>query len=156
MLRYIRLELAVGMLFVFSVTALVWVVTDSGAGGTTQSHTPASAGVREEPRSLPKGAIEVDIIGFDYEPEPVRVSVGQQIVWTNRDAVAHTVTSADESWDSGLMGQGHVFARSFDEPGVYTYICTLHPPHPSVRPGAESNAASAGGGGGMQGKVIVE
>jgi plastocyanin len=48
-------------------------------------------------------------------------------VWTNHDAVPHDVTAKDDSWTSGLMGEGESYARSFSQPGSYAYICRVHP-----------------------------
>ena len=155
MIRGIRLELAVLAALGISIAALVWGVQDSGAGNATNGQVATDSTFRQTTSAAPKGAVEVQIIAFAYDPEPIRVSVGEPIVWTNLDGVPHTATSLDGSWDSGMMGQGATFARSFDEPGVYTYICTLHPPHRSAIAGGSAELVS-GGGGGMQGTVIVE
>lgn len=80
-----------------------------------------------------------------FDPQEVRVRAGTTVVWTNRDAVAHTVTSGtsdrtvgtpDGRFDSGLLMEGDTFAFTFTEPGEYSYYCTPHP--------------------WMRGKVIVE
>ena len=105
-----------------SIFAIVWAVQDSGAGPATNGQPTADSTFRQTTSVVPKGAVEVQILGFDYDPEPVRVGVGKPIVWTNLDAVAHTVTSLDGSWDSGMMGQSGAFTHSFDEPGAYAYI----------------------------------
>lgn len=119
------------------------------------SHVDDRAGVFE---FVPKGSIEVDIIDFAYNPDPVRVRIGgPAVAWTNFDAAAHTVTAADGSWGSGVISKGETFAMFFDTPGVYRYICTLHPPQASRFFGAEDGDVLAGGGGrGMEAIIIVE
>lgn len=156
MLRGIRLEIAVLAAVGVSIAALVWAL--QGAGSATNGQATTDSTFRQTTSAVPEGTVEVQIIGFAYDPEPVRVSVGQPIVWTNLDGgVPHTITALDGSWDSGMMGRGDIFTRSFDEPGVYTYICTLHPPDRRAIPGAVGSARLvSGSGGGMQGTVIVK
>jgi plastocyanin len=75
-----------------------------------------------------------------YSPNPVEVTVGQTVLWTNDDTAFHTVTSgiigaADSGtiFDSGLAGptalvsQGKTFEHTFDTAGEFPYFCTLHP-----------------------------
>ncbi|WP_144730710.1 plastocyanin/azurin family copper-binding protein [Candidatus Nitrosocosmicus arcticus] len=75
-----------------------------------------------------------------YSPNPVEVTVGQTVVWTNDDSAFHTVTSgpagaadAGKVFDSGLTGptaltsKGKTFEHTFDTAGEYPYFCTLHP-----------------------------
>lgn len=76
--------------------------------------------------------VTLDINMFRYQPEVIEVPVGATVVWTNRDDIDHTVTTAPGSdpalrFDSGRFGQGETFARTFAEPGEYRYICSLHP-----------------------------
>jgi len=62
-----------------------------------------------------------------FIPPYVTVDVGETVTWTNDDNAAHTVTSNDGSFDSSLFMAGHTFSHTFDEPGVYEYICMVHP-----------------------------
>ncbi len=75
-----------------------------------------------------------------YNPNPVEVTVGQTVLWTNDDTAFHTVTSgiigaADSGtiFDSGLAGptalisKGKTFEHTFDTAGEFPYFCTLHP-----------------------------
>ena len=78
--------------------------------------------------SASSGPQAVAIVDFEYDPDPVEVAVGDTITWTNEDSFAHTVTSDDDNsdFDSGNMAEGETFEMSFDEPGEYAYICTIH------------------------------
>jgi plastocyanin len=76
-----------------------------------------------------------------FEPKEIEVSAGEKVTWRNAGKVAHTVT-ADKSkaadpalvsvpagikeWDSGLVGEGESFSRTFQKPGTYRYICIPH------------------------------
>ena len=39
----------------------------------------------------------------------------------------HTGTAADQSWDSGRLPIGATFSQTFADPGVYEFLCTIHP-----------------------------
>ncbi|HZU13663.1 MAG TPA: plastocyanin/azurin family copper-binding protein [Chloroflexota bacterium] len=62
-----------------------------------------------------------------YEPNPIRVRVGQVVAWVNKDHEAHTVTADDGSFDSGPIAYGSTWRWVFARPGTYAYFCTLHP-----------------------------
>ena len=55
------------------------------------------------------------------------------LFFDNVDAVPHPVTAgtpddpALDEFDSGLLTPGSNYALSFDEPGIYSLLCTLHP-----------------------------
>jgi nitrite reductase (NO-forming) len=67
-----------------------------------------------------------------YQPNPVQVSVGGTVTWTNDDTQPHTVTSGeavtpDGNFDSGIMAPAATFDFTFTEAGEYPYFCLLHP-----------------------------
>jgi plastocyanin len=72
-----------------------------------------------------------------YQPNPVQVSVGDTVTWTNDDTQPHTVTSGqngqpDGRFDSSpnfnpLLAPGDTFSHTFTEAGQYPYYCALHP-----------------------------
>jgi plastocyanin len=81
---------------------------------------------------VPSVATErVEIARFTFCPATMTVAVGTEVTWVNDDTVAHTVTSASDSpgapFDSGVFDPGRSFNVRFDQPGTYTYVCTLHP-----------------------------
>lgn len=107
--------------------------TTQNATNATTSTTPDKVQV-----SIVPGA---SVLTDDaYSPNPVEVTVGQTVVWTNDDTAFHTVTSgtvgaadAGKLFDSGLAGpnalisKGKTFEHTFDTAGEYPYFCTLHP-----------------------------
>jgi len=72
-----------------------------------------------------------------FQPNPVQVSVGDTVTWTNDDSQPHTVTSGsngvpDGKFDSSpnfnpLLSLGQTFEHTFTEAGEYPYYCALHP-----------------------------
>jgi plastocyanin len=74
--------------------------------------------------------------GGGYEPDPVTVSPGSNIIWDNQDNALHTATSGDPQTAvlDGIFDTGYVMANQQSDPipmptelGEYTYFCTLHP-----------------------------
>ena len=72
-----------------------------------------------------------------YDPNPVQVSVGDTVTWTNDDTTPHTVTSGtggqpDGNFDSSpnlnpLMAPQQTFEHTFEEAGEFPYYCAIHP-----------------------------
>ncbi len=69
----------------------------------------------------------VVIRNFGYGPKTITISAGQSVTWTNEDAIAHTATSDEGTWDTGTINKGESKTVRFANPGTYTYHCTPHP-----------------------------
>lgn len=99
--------------------------------------------------TIPKGSAnpEVDITKLGprqwYLPRQVTVHTNDTITWTNNDTEAHTVTSGISAgieslmnnkrgtsngiFDSGSFKPGQSWTHTFNNPGIFTYFCTIHP-----------------------------
>ncbi len=68
-----------------------------------------------------------------FVPDTVTIDVGGEVVWTNDDSAAHTVTSGDieggpdGKFNSDLFLAGKKFSHKFDEAGEFPYFCQVHP-----------------------------
>jgi len=70
-----------------------------------------------------------------YQPNPVNVTIGEEVIWTNDDSQIHTVTSGTGPsdpdlgavFDSGILSPGDTFRHVFNQTGIFPYYCTLHP-----------------------------
>jgi len=71
--------------------------------------------------------VDVNIQGSAYVPAAITIDPGETVRWTNKDFLQHTVTSTSGLFDSGFLGMNQQFSYTFDEPGIYDYICTVHP-----------------------------
>ncbi len=90
-------------------------------GATEQANQPASGAI-----------VQADIKLFLYQPDPVEITTGTEVVWTNQDAAPHTVTHGTYvkrggDFDSGTLEQGQSFAFTFNRAGTYPYTCLIHP-----------------------------
>jgi hypothetical protein len=81
---------------------------------------------------FPEGAEQSLIADFLFTG-PLSVTAGQPLFFNNVDAVPHTVTAGTPNepetatFDSGLLTPGSNYEVSFDEAGVYSLFCALHP-----------------------------
>ncbi len=71
---------------------------------------------------------DVTIVGFTYTPNPVTLTRGDLIRWTNQDAAPHTVTADSGAFNSGNMNQGTAYTLDTTalDPGSYPYTCLYH------------------------------
>jgi plastocyanin len=75
----------------------------------------------------PPGAVQVTIKNFDFHPMSVAVPVGGSVSWTNLDGEPHTVTSLEGGFHSAALDEDDTYTFKFTRPGVYQYICAIHP-----------------------------
>jgi plastocyanin len=73
----------------------------------------------------------VELRTFQFTSTVLEVPVGTEVVWVNRDAIEHTVTSGvPDSADGGFAGRlpasGVTFSHTFDRAGTYRYFCSRH------------------------------
>jgi predicted secreted protein with PEFG-CTERM motif len=68
-----------------------------------------------------------------FIPFEITVNVGDEVVWSNDDSAAHTVTAGSAAdgpsgvFDSSLFMAATTFSFQFDEEGDYPYFCMVHP-----------------------------
>jgi plastocyanin len=103
--------------------------TNATATGASAGNTTASS------VSIVSGASTLTTDA--YSPNPIQVSVGTTVTWTNNDSQPHTVTSGsngqpDNKFNSSpnftpLLNPGQTFSFTFTQAGNYPYFCTLHP-----------------------------
>jgi plastocyanin len=68
----------------------------------------------------------VTIAGFAFDPATVTIQVGDTVTWTNQDAIAHTATAGDGSFDTGNIGPSTTASATFDTAGTFAYHCSIH------------------------------
>jgi plastocyanin len=115
----------------------------TGTAATTPSRPPPQQSESQQQVGQQQN-VEVSIVPRSssltdtaFQPNPVQVSVGDTVTWTNNDSQPHTVTSGsngvpDNKFNSSpnfnpLMAPGATFSHTFAEAGEYPYFCMLHP-----------------------------
>jgi len=78
--------------------------------------------------NVPPSIVEVKIDNFTFAPMDLTVAVGTTVKWINRDDIPHTVVSEDKTtFKSKAMDTDESFSYTFNQPGTYTYFCSIHP-----------------------------
>ena len=114
----------------------VWVDNPLGVFSMWNSNIPPVMPAENVRESRPfdhqehEGEVATTIENFSHRDS--QINVAETLVWANVDSVPHTVTLGSKGvpepgFDSGLMGPGQSFALKFDQPGTYSFTCTLHP-----------------------------
>ena len=100
-----------------------------------------------------------------FSPNPLRITAGTSVTWTNTTGLTHTATSDTGVWDTGSIATGQTSRTiTFNSPGTFTYHCSFHSsmtasvivsaataamPGPAVRPATTTRVhslAQSGGG----------
>ena len=115
------------------------------------------------PAAQAHATVQATIQGFAFSPAHLTVAPGTTVTWTNKDSVAHTVSSDANAWpDSGSINNGQTFSFTFKTAGTYKFHCAIHPYMMGTitvgsgsAPSGSSGAGSSGGmhSGGMMGSM---
>jgi plastocyanin len=118
--------LLVAAILVSSLFGIAWVNIGSHYALAQSATTGATV-------SMAKGSQSADNPEY-YVPAETTVKAGETVTWTNDDTAIHTATSGkdatpDGKFDTSLVspGQSSKPIAMPNEPGEYTYFCTLHP-----------------------------
>ncbi len=95
-----------------ALAALPLVLVLAACGGTAQASEPVAT-------------TEVAMAeSYVFEPETIEVEAGATVTWRNEDRFTHTVQV--EGQEDHEVEPGESASVTFDEPGTYAYVCTLH------------------------------
>jgi amicyanin len=89
--------------------------------------TPGATGSSTTAPAAPVGPNAVTIENFKFAPQSLTVPVGTTVTWTNQDEEPHTVAAKDGSFHSPALDSHQTFSYTFQAPGSYDYVCTIHP-----------------------------
>ena len=65
--------------------------------------------------------------GQAFIPSTIQIDAGTTVTWKNLDALIHTVTAVDKSFNSGNIGADGSYSHTFSKPGTYPIYCIAHP-----------------------------
>ena len=84
-----------------------------------------AAGCGSAESSEPVATTEVEMVkSYRFEPKVIEVEAGETVTWTNEDNFTHTVQV--DGQEDHKVGKGESVSITFDTPGTYSYVCTLH------------------------------
>jgi plastocyanin len=72
-------------------------------------------------------SISVSITSTGFHPSRVTVAAGDNVTWTNNDAVRHQVVSNDGSFTSPVLAAKQSYSHTFRTGGTFVYHDGLHP-----------------------------
>jgi plastocyanin len=103
--------MSVRRLLLPAAVLLATAVLAAGCGGTGTSAPVATTKV-----SMAKS--------YRFDPKTIDIKAGDTVTWTNNDNFTHTVKV--DGQDNHKVGRGDSVSITFDKPGTYHYVCTLH------------------------------
>ena len=124
-----------------TLAALVGLLFLAGGCGSSSSTNPSSPSstapcvvgqVPTNPECVnPSNLLTVTIKNGVFSPNPVMVTVGQDVNWLNSDGIAHTATDPGV-FDTGVIDPGSAHGANgdgvaFNTVGTFNYYCTIHP-----------------------------
>jgi plastocyanin len=84
-----------------------------------------AAGCGDSTTTEPVATTEVSMAkSYRFDPQRIEIDAGDTVTWTNDDNFTHTV-QVDGQQDH-KVDRGDRVSITFDEPGTYEYVCTLH------------------------------
>jgi plastocyanin len=99
------------MRFLLPAVAVLLAVA-AGCGGGGESSEPVTT-------------TEVTMAkSYRFDPKTIEIEAGQTVTWTNEDNFTHTVQV--DGQEDHEVEPGESVSITFDEPGTYHYVCTLH------------------------------
>lgn len=92
------------------------------ACGGSDADSSATDGSTPEP--APTGPPVIGAKGTQWKPANVVAKVGQEVTWDVEKGLIHDLTGED-----GVKHEAadeFVYTHTYDEPGTYDFVCTLH------------------------------
>ncbi len=62
-----------------------------------------------------------------FSPARQDVLVNDSVIWRNTSVRTHDIRSEAAGFDSGRLVSGAAFSHTFATPGVFPFVCTIHP-----------------------------
>ncbi len=101
-----------GTLLLPALALVAVVVLAGGCSAPAAAEGPVATTTVDLPRS------------YRFAPPAITVPAGTTVTWTNNDTFSHNVRF--EAEQPQTMRPGEQTTRTFDEPGLFPYLCTFH------------------------------
>ncbi len=101
-----------------------------GCGGSKSSNPYSSNNNNPPPPPPPPVSTHthnITIANFSFSPASLSIPAGDTVIWTNTDAVGHTVTSDTGSeLGSSILATGATYMHVFTTAETASYHCSIH------------------------------
>ena len=99
---------------------------DNGAAVTTYP-TPEAQTSTQSDEAASDDVVRVGMKDIKFVPEEIEAKVGQKIVWTNNEPIAHNVTATEGAdFGSDTLQKDDTFEYTPQKAGTIEYVCTIH------------------------------
>jgi len=69
----------------------------------------------------------IQIDNFAFTPQNLTVTAGTVVMWKNADDSPHRIADVNGAYNSSALDTEDSYSHTFATPGVYKYICSIHP-----------------------------
>jgi plastocyanin len=108
-----------------ALVALLLLVLAAGCG---EKDSGGSGSATEPASSSGADTVQVQMKDILFVPEKISARVGQTVVWTNEDDVAHTVKAkSGADFESKAISKDETYKAKLTKAGTIAYVCTIHP-----------------------------
>ena len=98
-----------------------------GVAGLLAAALPAVSLGSDEMVAAAAPTATIEIANFKFAPPNVTVGAGTTVIWKNADDSPHRVADINGAYASAALDTEDSFSHTFATPGLYKYICSLHP-----------------------------
>jgi plastocyanin len=128
----------------------------SQAAPPTPSAAPAAPGTVNVSRAKASATRTVSIVDFAFDPSALTVKTGDTVTWTNVGTAEEGHDVVGDGLESPTLHSGESYSHTFNTPGTFSYICSIHPDMKGSvevleRSSGSSKNKSDGGGSGDSG-----
>lgn len=96
-------------------------------GGLVTACTPNAATPTASTNAPTATANTVTIQNNRFSPAALSIKAGDSVTFINQDAIPHTATANDSTFDTGTLAPGESKTIKLEKAGAVGYICKLHP-----------------------------
>ena len=81
----------------------------------------SACGNDKSPTTPTATSVSASIAGGAFTPNPINISVGSSVTWTNNDTGTHGIVADNGAFNSGPIAAGARFSYTFPTAGTFTY-----------------------------------
>jgi plastocyanin len=75
----------------------------------------------------PSTTVNARIVSGGFTPNPINISVGSSVMWTNSDSATHEIVADNGAFRSGPIAPGGQYSYTFPSAGTFTYHDASNP-----------------------------